>query len=191
MSAKQFFNARAIPSKSAFAESRKKQTPYISVVFEVIGAPEGEDPQTFEWQGYFSEATQDRTIESMRYAGCTFPGDNLSDLTGLGSKTVQIQVEQSDFGPRVAWVNAPKESSVDDENRLSGKSLSDFAKSMKGLLSSTRTGPTPRRGAPARSSAAAGPDPWEMSGAPPAAAPTEWNGTGPDPDAGGDDAFPG
>jgi len=141
------YRAKAISHQ--FAESVKKKTPFVSVIYEVTDGP-GTSKQ-FEWQGYFSEATHERTVESLRRSGCTFPGDDVTNLSGLGSKEVEIQVEQTDYGPRVAWVNEPRVSSVNEDQKLDKNAKASLAARLKGTLISMRAGGAP---APKKTSAA-------------------------------------
>ncbi len=121
-----------------FAESKTKHTPYVEVIFEVIdGEHKG---KRFPWQGYLTEKTTERTLQALKHAGCTFPGDDITNLTGLGSKDVEIQVEMTDFGPRVAWVNEPRVGSVTDETRLDKNSKAALAARLKGTLLALKGG---------------------------------------------------
>lgn len=141
------YSAKAV--KGEFGESKLKHTPFACITFEVIeGDSEG---RQFDWQGYLTDAAAERTVQSLRLAGCTFPGDDFTNLAGLGSKVVEIQVEQGDFGPRVAWVNEPR-TGVSDDQKLDEKGKSALASKMKGLLISMRSGSAP---APAKKTTAA------------------------------------
>jgi hypothetical protein len=131
------FEAKAISGE--FAESKTKKTPYVSVMFEVTEGGESKGRQ-FEWQGYLSDATTERTVQGLRFAGCVFPGDDITNLKGLGDKIVSIQVEDTDFGKRVAWVNEPSASSVSDETRLDPAGKKALASRLKGALLSLKGG---------------------------------------------------
>lgn len=128
--------AKAISGE--FGKSQKKGTDFVGVVFEVShGDAKG---TKFGWDGYFTDSTSERTVQSLRLAGCTFPGDDITNLSGLGSKEVEIQVEQTDFGPRVAWVNEPRVSAINDENKLDAGGKKALAGKLKGLLLATKGG---------------------------------------------------
>jgi hypothetical protein len=130
------YTAKAISGE--FGESKKKSTPYVEVMFEVI---DGERKGTrFPWQGYLTDATQERSVGSLKLCGCTFPGDDITNLTGLGTKDVEIQVEMTDFGPRVAWVNESGGASITDENKLGGAQKKALAARLKGTLLSLKGG---------------------------------------------------
>lgn len=88
-------------------------TAQIGVSFMVPDGNGGEKQLT--WYGFFSEATIDRTIESLRAMG--FQGDDLETLaeggTGrLDSNDVEIVVGEEEYQgqtyERVKWVNKPK-----------------------------------------------------------------------------------
>lgn len=140
-----------------WGKSKNKGTPFVSVVFEVSEADTKAPGAQFSWEGYFTEATTKRTIESLRYCGCTFPNNDLTNLDGLTRNTVSITVEETEFGPRVAWVNAM--GSVNEENRMGGSDLKAFATRMRGALLATggaskpaaarATGPAPFEAPPA------------------------------------------
>lgn len=82
----------------------------IAVLFEIV---EGVDQGcTIVWYGHFTDKTTDRTMESLRYCGWTC--NDVTVLTGLGSKLVQIVVEhetqqegkhEGQQRARVRWVN--------------------------------------------------------------------------------------
>src|SRR5262249_27702083 len=96
-----------------FGTSKKKSTSFVLVNFEITqGEHAGE---ILSWNGYFTTNTEERTIESLRYCGCEFPGNDITDLTGIHRSEVQIVVEheeyQTDSGEtktaaKVAWVNS-------------------------------------------------------------------------------------
>lgn len=82
-----------------------KGTEQVAVEFEVL---EGEDAGEFiTWYGFFTDDTEDRTLESLR--ACGWQGDDVTDLQGMGSRKVQLVVEdelyQGKTHSRVRWVN--------------------------------------------------------------------------------------
>jgi len=157
-----------------WAESQKKQTPYVSVIMETVATPK-DPPQQFEWQGYFTDMTMERTIKSLKLLGCTFPGANIKDLTGYNQNVVNIQVEDGEYGKRVAWINPP--GSVSDANRLSGAALDAFSQRMKGTVMAL--GGASGGGAKPATKVA---DPFASR--PRSAVPIEWDGQGADPNGG-------
>jgi hypothetical protein len=96
------YRARAIDAVLGVADTGTKQ---VAVLFDLLDHP----GHAIAWYGYFTEKTEERTIESLIHAGWT--GDNLASLDGLGSTEVQLVVEheQNQKGEviaRVKWVNA-------------------------------------------------------------------------------------
>lgn len=90
-----------------FGVSGQKGTDQVVVTFEIR---EGEHKgDVIDWYGFFTEKTGQRTVESLRHCGCTFPGDDVFDTAGLGTKDVQIVVEHEEYKgqtkARVQWVN--------------------------------------------------------------------------------------
>lgn len=83
-----------------------KQTPYVRVSFEVV---EGDSTGEFiSWYGYLSDATADRTLESLRI--CGWDGDELDEeLPGMGKFKVSLVVDADEYEGkirnRVRWVN--------------------------------------------------------------------------------------
>jgi hypothetical protein len=138
-------NYRAKALDGEFANSKNKGTPFVRVRFQ-FQTPEG--TEVLGYDGYFTEATTERTIESLRHCGCTFPGDDLTNLEGLGSKDVEIVVghEEANDGsgrmfPRIKWVNALGQGGkVRDEDKMDQGARTAFAKSMKGHLVAARMG---------------------------------------------------
>lgn len=129
----------------------KNGSEMVAVVFEFTrGELEG---HKLTWYGYFTEKTSQRTVESLRHAGCTFASGDVTDLAGLGDTEVRLVVEHEhdDRGARarIRWVNAlaSKVGSIRDENKMSAGDKRAFAARMKGLLLATGT-PAPRAPAP-------------------------------------------
>jgi hypothetical protein len=96
-------------------ESSKKGTPFIELYFEIT---KGEKlGGRVRWTSYFSEKTNERTIESLQY--CGWKGDDLGEfsdgkLHGLDTNEVEIAIELEEYqdkegnprlSPRVQWVN--------------------------------------------------------------------------------------
>lgn len=157
---KQNYAAKAVGHD--WGSSAIKKTRYIEVTFEVLASDPTAPELRVPWQGYFTEGTQDRTIESLRLCGCTFPNDDITNLVGIGKNTVQIVVEETEYGPRVAWVNAL--GSIREENRMGAPELASFAKSMRGALLMGKK--AAGGGGAARTPAPSGPAPYEAHAAP-------------------------
>ena len=65
----------------------------IVVLFDIL--TEGASEKSLTWRGFFTEATTDRTIESLRAMG--FEGDDLSQLVGLDKNEVDLVVEDEEY----------------------------------------------------------------------------------------------
>lgn len=120
------FLAKADPKSAAWTTSSQKGTTGVEIVF-VIEPGEEHAGTRVKWIGWFTDKTQERTIESLRYAGCTFPGDDITNLAGLGSSVAQIVVAPDKYGPRVDWVNDPTKGG----KPLDTPALTSFAEQMK------------------------------------------------------------
>lgn len=144
------YKARASGGEFAVASTG---TEFVFVGFEITSEGDWKG-HAIGWKGFFTEATTERTIESLRYAGCTFPGNDITNLEGLGSREVQLVIdhEQNDKGewwPRVQWVNRVGVQ-VKDEQRMSAGAKASFKQRMKAALiaggASASAGGAPERG---------------------------------------------
>jgi hypothetical protein len=109
--------------------------PMLVVLFDVL--TEGATEKSLTWRGFFTDATADRTIESLRAMG--FEGDDLSTLEGLDKNEVDLVVEDEEYTdpetgqvravPKVQWVNRPRALSV--KTVMEGDKLRSFAAEMK------------------------------------------------------------
>lgn len=104
MSNKRVYRARAAQWALGESKSGKEQ---VVVYFNVL--TEGAAEPAITWYGYFTEATADRTLESLR--NCGWAGDDLTDLTGLDANEVDLVVEDEEYegkvNAKVRWVNKP------------------------------------------------------------------------------------
>jgi hypothetical protein len=113
------------------------------VVFEIT---EGEhEGQTIRWDGYFSEKTAKRTIESLQHCGWT--GDDLSairveDMPNEVEIVVELEAGQGDYAgkefPKVRWVNRLGGGRLNVQNALDPARARAFGERMKGLVAATR-----------------------------------------------------
>jgi hypothetical protein len=160
------YTARAIGGN--IGKSAQKGTKFARVAFAIkSGEHEGD---SVEWTGYFSGAATERTLASLRYCGCTFPGDDITNLEGIDTNDVEVVVEHEPYTypddhatkagetitrVKVAWVNSPT-GGMREEEQMDDRDLASFASSMKGALiqAKKRTGasssPNAGRPAPAR-----------------------------------------
>lgn len=101
---KRTYRAKA---KSAALGESSKGNEQVAVEFQVL--TEGASHDTLIWYGYFTDATVDRTIQSLRYMG--WEGDDLSNLQGIDKNEVDLVVEDETYEgqtfAKVQWVNKP------------------------------------------------------------------------------------
>lgn len=176
------YRVRAVAHKFGRAGTGTEQ---IAVDFEVAEGPYAGEHIT--WYGFFTDATEERTLESLRY--CGWQGDDLTDLSTLGSEECEIDVGEETYeGNRqlkVKWVNRPGSGGVAMKDEMSPDELHSFAQRMKGrilAMGSAKPG-TPRPAA----KAAPRPPAARPTPAPRAASKTP---QGPHPNAPGSDAGP-
>ncbi len=126
--------------------SANKGTPFLELYFKVI---EGEHVGSLvRWTGYFTENTNERTIQSLLLMG--WQGEDPSEfsdgqLHGLDSSEVDIVVELEEYekdgetrhSPRVQWVNRPG-GYLNVENAMKTEAAKDFGARMRGLVMSMR-----------------------------------------------------
>jgi hypothetical protein len=128
----------------------EKGTEFIAVEFSI---EEGEHAGArLSWRGFFTDATQQRTIESLRY--CGWAGDNITDLEGLGKNLVQLVIEPEEYNgktyPRIQWVNRLGNLAV--KNEMDAGARASFAARMKGHVLGVDKSLANGTAAPARSS---------------------------------------
>ncbi len=142
------FTARA--TDGVWGESKNKGTPFVRVSFKIVGGPA--DGQFVTWDGYFTEATQERTLESLRHCGCAFPGDDVTNLEGIDNQDVSITVEHEKYTPesgdkagieqtraRVAWVNSLG-GGIPTEQQMTDAKKKAFAARLKGAVVMAKKG---------------------------------------------------
>jgi hypothetical protein len=101
---------RAVVENPKIAASTKKDTPCINATVRIVedGPHKG---LRLNWEGWLTENAGKRTIQSLIYAGCTFPEDpetgapNLEDFTGCGSQEVEVVIEHEEYTPEATEAN--------------------------------------------------------------------------------------
>jgi hypothetical protein len=126
-----FYRAKA---RSYTWETTQKGGEVIVLDFEIVDGPA--TGERIKWQGYFSDKTQERTIESLIY--CGWKTGDLADMSGFDSQTVSLQIKHEagykrpdEMFARVAYVNRDRGPRVD--RALSPDRVNAFAERMKGL----------------------------------------------------------
>lgn len=111
-------------------------TVQVAVELEVIEGNYAGQHAT--WFGFFTEKTQERTLESLRLLG--WQGDDLSDLKGIDRNDVKIVVEEETYNgkttAKVQWINAPGGMALKDP--MSADQAKAFAAKMKATVIAQR-----------------------------------------------------
>lgn len=99
--------------------------------------------QARTWYGYFTEATAERTIESLRHMG--WKGDDITAIKLEPGVEFQIVIKHEEslkepgkMRDRIAFIN--RLASVYVGQPMSDTKKADFAKRMKGLVLATKSG---------------------------------------------------
>jgi hypothetical protein len=125
------YRAKATEGALGLTKGGKEQA---AIAFAIIDGEHAGESVT--WFGYFTDATAERTIESLRT--CGWIGDDLSDLTGILDNEVQIVIEHEDYEGktqvRVKWVNRSGSGGLALKERLEGGAAKAFAQRMKGIV---------------------------------------------------------
>ena len=145
------YKARAV--NGDFGTSKSKGTSYVRVGFQIVDGPFA--GSTVTWDGWITDKTRQRVVDSLAYCGCTFPSDDFTDLTGLGDQEVEIVVEDNNYqkddgttveASRVAWVNSLA-GSVSVDQRMGDAERARLRASMKGeILRAKSRAPSPAPG---------------------------------------------
>lgn len=101
----------------------------IAILFEIS---QGEHAgKSITWFGYFTEATTDRTLDTMRY--CGWEGDNFAALEGLDANEVELVIAPDTYEgktrDRVQWVNRPARLALREQ--MSPSAAANFAANMR------------------------------------------------------------
>lgn len=133
----------------------------IVVRFEFVGGQH--EGRSIQWWGYFTEKTEDRTIESMRH--CGWDSDSLAELDSLGNNEVDLVIEDEEYQgkwrSKVKWVNRLQRLNV--KAPMNQAQLSAFAARMRGktVASKQKYGAQPAPSAARPVAAASGSDNWD------------------------------
>lgn len=104
-------------------------TPYIGVLFHLKEAG-----AKLTWRGFFTEKTQERTIEALR--ACGWKGDDLSEVSFPAGNEVEVVVANEEWDgkvhPKIQWVNAIRGPAV--KNAMSAGERKAFAERMRGAV---------------------------------------------------------
>lgn len=125
--------ARATPASEWGESSRGKEECRIKFRIEE-GEHKGETITAFQYAS--TEANAAITIKSLRICGCTFPGDDITDLSGIDANQVRIVVVEDEWEGtvrmKVKYIN-PLDG-VDFGKPMEGGKRTSFAQRMKGAV---------------------------------------------------------
>ena len=101
---------KAVVENPEIAASTKSNTPCVHATVRITedGPHKG---LRIAWEGWLTDGAAKRTIQSMVYAGCTFPpidGEeepNLEDFTGCGTQEVSVTIEIEEYTPEPTEAN--------------------------------------------------------------------------------------
>jgi len=125
-------NVLAEPVEYSWGQSSKGNE-QCSVSFKLLEGPdEGKEITAYF---YFTQETNaKRSVESLKYCGCTHPEGDIMNMDGFGGAQVRLVIEhdtyEGDTKARVKWVNSskPYAESMDDGMQAS------FRDRMRGLV---------------------------------------------------------
>lgn len=132
-----------VTGECVLGTSKQKGTPFIEFYLSIIGGEN--NGGRVRYTGYFSENTNERTIQSLQL--CGWQGDDLSEFTdgglhGLDANEVDIVVELENYtnaqgeertSPRVAWINKTG-GFLNTEQAMNSDAAKAFAERMRGLV---------------------------------------------------------
>lgn len=131
-----------VQGECVLGTSKEKGTPFIEFYLTIL---EGENKGgRARWTGYFTENTNERSIQSLQI--CGWAGDDLSQfsdggLHGLDANEVEIVVEIEEYekegetkhAPRVAWINRAG-GFLNKAAAMNPDAAKAFAERMRGLV---------------------------------------------------------
>lgn len=147
---KQDCTVRARAYQQQLTTSSQKQTPGIQIMFRVT---EGEyADETVRFDGWFTEKTAERIIESLNYCGWT--GDDLAQfsdggLHGLDTNDVELVIEMEDYHgtdekylgkqfPKVQWINRLGGRGLNVKSAMTPDAAAAFGEKFRGLVLKAR-----------------------------------------------------
>lgn len=130
-----YYTARAVSGEFGTA---KTDTDQICVEFKIEEGPF--TGQRVFWFGFFTDRTEERTVESLRHCGCTFVRGDVTDLTGLSENLVTLDIgyEPDQNGRdklKVKWVN--RYGSGPMANKMDDSAKKSFASRMRATVAAT------------------------------------------------------
>lgn len=143
------FRVRGVAGSATFGTA-STGTEQVGVGIEFLDGPNM--GRRLVWFGSFTENTEDRTLESLRYLG--WDSDDISDMKGIGSIEAEAVIEEEDGQDgktriRVKWINRPRGPAF--KKPMNEGELRSFSARMKGKAIASRQKFDPKTVAPASS----------------------------------------
>lgn len=152
------YRAQAIKGSAKLGYSNNG-TEQVGVQIALLDADGVETDYTIGWYGYFTDGTFERTIESLRNMG--WQGDDLRDLSTVGSKACEIVVDFEEYQGRrslkVKFINSAGRRTVAMKNEMDASAVAAFAARMRGQVIATNGGKASRTATPSRPAAGGAP----------------------------------
>jgi len=102
----------------------------IAILFDIVAGEHA--GKSITWFGYFTDATTERTLESMRH--CGWDGDDFVSLDGLNANEVELVLDEETYEgktrTKVQWVNRTGRLSL--KNAMDKQQQQAFAAKMRG-----------------------------------------------------------
>lgn len=79
------------------------------VSFEILEGPDA-GRRISAWLYFTVEKNSERSLESLRYCGCSFPDNDVTSTEGFGATDVRLTIEHDTYNgetkARVKWINS-------------------------------------------------------------------------------------
>jgi len=133
MSEQEYRNGRGVSAD--VGRSKNQGTPYVRVAFEFLndeGEPTG---QGNSWDGYLTDKTYERTLESLK--ACGWDGKDWETFNGISNKVVRLTLKKETYKDKsfwkIEWVNrASMGRPIDESLRIVGKARRALAEQFSG-----------------------------------------------------------
>jgi hypothetical protein len=124
--------ARGVSGGLGFTRGGKEQ---VAVELQILD--EAFAGETITWFGYFTEGTQERTLETLRTLG--WKTDDLDNLDGIADNDVRVVLAEEEYDGKtslkVKWIN--KLGGLALKTPMSEEQAKAFARQMKGTVLAT------------------------------------------------------
>jgi hypothetical protein len=140
-----FYRGRAIKDQVEWATA-ETGTDFVQIPFRIL---DGEfKDRIVIWKGFFGDASAQRSLDSLKYCGCTFPENDIQSTEGIDANEVSLEVEhdtyENDQGKqvtvaKVAWVNSAVRG-VKPEQLMSDGAKAAFKAKFMGMVAQSKLG---------------------------------------------------